>query len=122
MYKNVVATGSAGPGRPAARLTQTIFFPGAGHVYPHLDPTPAECPVRWAKAGILLPGFDASGTRDPTAWRRSNEPIKETIRAWIALIKDGSNWTVAVPSKAGIPNAPGLANFEAQLLRAPDKP
>ena len=83
---------------------------------------PSECPVRWAKAGILLPGFDASGTRDPTAWRRSNEPIKETIRAWIALIKDSSNWTAAVPSKAGIPDAPGLANFEAQLLRAPDKP
>ena len=41
VYKNVVATGSAGPGRPAARTdSEGFFFPGAGHVYPHLHETP----------------------------------------------------------------------------------
>ena len=40
VYKNVVATGSAGPGRPAARTdSEGFFFPGAGHAYPHLDKT-----------------------------------------------------------------------------------
>ncbi len=34
--------GRLGLAGPLRRLTQTIFFPGAGLTYPHLDPTPGS--------------------------------------------------------------------------------
>jgi hypothetical protein len=69
-----------------------------------------------------LPGFDADGARTATAWNKNKEPIKSTIRAWIALIKDHSKWNGSAPISAGVHGAPGLAEFEGQLARAPEKP
>ena len=83
----------------------------------------AECPARWAQVtGSPLPGFDADGTRTASAWCKNKEPIKATIRAWIALIKDHSKWNGTAPVPAGVRGAPSLADFEGQLARAPEKP
>ena len=90
----------------------------AGRCHP-----PAECPARWHQVtGSALPGFDADGARTAGAWFRNKEPIKSTIRAWIALIKDHSKWNGSAPVPAGVHGAPGLAEFEGQLARAPEKP
>jgi hypothetical protein len=89
-----------------------------GRCHPH-----AECPARWAQVtGSPLPGFDADGTRTGGAWFKNKEPIKATIRAWIALIKDHSKWNGAAPVPAGVRGAPSLADFEGQLARAPERP
>ena len=83
----------------------------------------ADCPSRWYKAvGTPLPGFHSDGTRDEDAWRQKKEPIKATIREWIALIKDPSVWNGAVPFQAGVSGAPQLEDFQRQLTLAPEKP
>jgi hypothetical protein len=90
----------------------------AGRCHPH-----AECPTRWSQVtGSNLPGFDADGARIATAWHKNKEPIKATIRAWIALIKDHSKWNGTAPVPAGVRGAPSLTDFERQLAQAPEKP
>ena len=55
-------------------------------------------------------------------WWKSKEPIKSTIQAWIALIKDHSNWNGKPPVPAGVPGAARLEDFERRLKAAPEKP
>jgi hypothetical protein len=81
----------------------------------------AECPNRWGRKGIALPGFNLDGTPDPSKWAKVKEPIWATIQAWINLIKDHSQWNNAAPVCAGVPNAPSLADFEKRRLGAPLK-
>jgi hypothetical protein len=70
-----------------------------------------------------MPGFNLDGTLDPAQWSKGKEPIRATVQAWISLIKDHSKWNDAAPVRyAGAPNAPGLADFEKRVARAPDKP
>jgi hypothetical protein len=63
----------------------------------------ADCPKRWIKAGFPLPGFLPDGTRDPSAWRGSKEPIKATIAAWIAFLQEPSHFIATGPTQAGVP-------------------
>jgi hypothetical protein len=57
----------------------------------------AECPKRWGKKGIALPGFKLDGTYD-------------------------SQWNNSAPVRAGVANAPSLVDFERRLPAAPPKP
>ena len=83
----------------------------------------AECPQRWNKVvGSPMPGFLADGSRDETQWRQKKEPIKSTIRAWIALLSDPIPWNGALPIPAGVSGAPNLDDFQRQLALAPEKP
>jgi hypothetical protein len=83
----------------------------------------AECPESWATAGYILPGFDAAGNRVVGAWHTApNEPIKKTVKAWVAFIKDLKNYHDRSPAIAGVPGAPDLASFEARVAGAPAKP
>ena len=81
----------------------------------------AECPKRWGKKGVALPGFNLDGTQDPAQWK-GKEPIKSTIQAWITLLKDHSMWNNSAPVRSGVANAPSLADFEKRLPAAPAKP
>ena len=81
----------------------------------------AECPKRWGKKGVALPGFNLDGTHDPAQWK-GKEPIKSTIQAWITLLKDHSMWNNSAPVRSGVANAPSLADFERRLPAAPLKP
>ena len=90
----------------------------AGRCHPH-----AECPKRWYnKVGSVMPGFHPDGSRDNAMWWKSKEPIKSTVQAWIALIKDHSNWNGKPPVPAGVPGAARLEDFERRLKAAPEKP
>ena len=83
----------------------------------------SECPQRWSKAvGSPMPGFLANGTRDETQWKQRKEPIKATIRAWIALLTDPTPWNGMLPITAGVSGAPNLEDFQRQLALAPEKP
>jgi len=82
----------------------------------------AECPKRWGKVGIQLPGFLLDGTRDPSAWRGNKEPIRATIAAWIAFIQEPSNFLSNGPMQAGVTGAPKLEDFQRRLAQAPAKP
>ena len=83
----------------------------------------SECPQRWNKAvGSPMPGFLANGTRDETQWKQKKEPIKATIRAWIALLTDPAPWNGMLPITAGVSGAPNLEDFQRQLALAPEKP
>ena len=81
----------------------------------------AECPKRWGKKGVALPGFHLDGTHDPAQWK-GKEPIKSTIQAWITLLKDHSMWNNSAPVRSGVANAPSLADFERRLPAVPPKP
>jgi hypothetical protein len=81
----------------------------------------AECPKRWGKKGIALPGFTLDGAHDPAQWK-GKEPIKATVQAWITLLKDNTKWNNLPPVRAGAANAPSLADFEKRLPAAPLKP
>ncbi len=83
----------------------------------------SECPQRWNKAiGSPMPGFLADGSRDEAQWRQKKEPIKATIRAWIALLSDPAPWNGTLPISAGVSGAPNLDDFQRQLALAPEKP
>ena len=83
----------------------------------------SECPQRWHRViGSPMPGFLPDGTRDETQWRQKKEPIKATIRAWIALLSDPAPWNGTLPITAGVSGAPNLEDFQRQLLLAPEKP
>ena len=83
----------------------------------------AECPGRWAKSGGgIMPGFLVDGSRDPTQWAKGKEPIRSTVQAWVALLKDHSKWGGAAPVRCGVPGAPALADFERRVSLAPIKP
>ena len=83
----------------------------------------SECPQRWNRAvGSPLPGFLANGMRDEAQWKQKKEPIKATIRAWIALLSDPAPWNGMLPITAGVSGAPNLEDFQRQLLLAPEKP
>ena len=83
----------------------------------------AECPAHWGGAGCTLPGFDADGARVASAWHAAtNEPIRKTVKAWVAFIQDLKNYHDRAPFVAGVPGAPDLASFEARVAGAPAKP
>ena len=69
-----------------------------------------------------MPGFLEDGSRDEKQWRQKKEPIKATIRAWIALLSDHSQWGGSAPVPAGVSGAPNLDDFQRQLALAPEKP
>jgi hypothetical protein len=82
-----------------------------------------ECPVWWGNQGTALPGFDIHGQRIPGEWHgSSNEPLKKTIKAWVAFLEDLSNFNNAAPIPAGVAGAPDLGRFQARALTAPVKP
>ena len=85
---------------------------------------PAECPSRWQKKGITLPGFNTSdGTRDGRAWSKSGkEPIRATIQSWIDFINNPSNWNGRTPVPAGVAGGLSVTDFENRLPAAPVKP
>ena len=83
---------------------------------------PGECPKRWLKGGLVMPGFRSDGTRDPAGWRKDSEPIKATMIAWVALLKDHSNWNGAPPVQVGVAGAPSLSDYEQYAKVAPDRP
>ena len=81
-----------------------------------------ECPKRWQKGGLVMPGFRSDGTRDPAGWRKDSEPIKATMLAWVALLKDHSNWNGVAPIQVGVAGAPSLSDYEQYAKVAPDRP
>ena len=82
-----------------------------------------ECPSTWGAAGFPLPGFDASGNRIDSEWNvPSNEPIRKTIRAWVAFLKEPKTFRNPPPIAAGVAGAPDLAAFEGRVATAPAKP
>jgi hypothetical protein len=85
---------------------------------------PAECPSRWIRKGITLPGFNlADGTRDGRAWTKSGkEPLRATIQAWIDFINDSTNWNGRTPVPAGVAGGLSVRDFEKRLPAAPVKP
>ncbi len=84
----------------------------------------SECPSRWQKKGITLPGFNTSdGTRDGRAWSKSGkEPIRATIQSWIDFINNPSNWNGRTPVPAGVAGGLSVTDFENRLPAAPVKP
>ena len=78
----------------------------------------------WQDRGsVPLPGFDAAGARVAGAWHAAtNEPIRKTVKAWVAFIKDLKNYHDSAPFVAGVPGAPDLASFEVRIAGAPAKP
>jgi hypothetical protein len=80
-----------------------------------------ECPTAWGNLGKPLPGFHADGSRAPRKWK-GNEPIAKTVSAWVDFLTDPSNFSVPVPSPAGVSGAPTLADFQARVATAPTKP
>jgi hypothetical protein len=82
-----------------------------------------ECPVWWGSNGTALPGFDIHGQRIPGDWHgSSNEPLKKTMKAWVAFLEDHSHFNNAAPTPAGVAGAPDLARFQARVLTAPVRP
>jgi len=82
-----------------------------------------ECPKEWGAAGVALPGFSLDGKRLPTQWNmKAHEPIQKTVKAWVAFLKNHTNFENNVPLVAGVPGAPDLDGFVAQALVAPVKP
>jgi hypothetical protein len=84
----------------------------------------SECPSRWQKKGITLPGFNAAdSTRDGRAWTKSGkEPLRATIQSWIDFINNPSNWNGRSPVPAGIAGGLSVTDFEKRLPAAPVKP
>lgn len=80
-----------------------------------------ECPLRWARASRPLPGFGLDGLRDSTAWSSTGDPLRKTVRKWIAFLKDQSNFNGADASVSGHSGSPSLADFEAFEARAPKR-
>ena len=80
-----------------------------------------ECPTAWGNLGKPLPGFRADGSRAAKKWK-GNEPIAKTVTAWVNFLSDPSNFSVPVPSPAGVSGAPTLADFQARVATAPAKP
>ncbi len=72
---------------------------------------------------MALPGFGLDGKHIPAKWIMTVlEPIQKTVLAWIAFIKDHTNFKNNVPVVAGVAGAPDLDGFVAQALVAPTKP
>jgi len=83
---------------------------------------PGECPKRWTKGGLVMPGFRSDGTRDPAGWRKELEPIKATMAAWVSLLTDHTNWNGVAPVPVGVAGAPSLSDYEQYAKVAPDRP
>jgi hypothetical protein len=84
----------------------------------------SECPSRWQKKGLTLPGFNAAdGTRDGRAWTKSGkEPLRATIQSWIDFINNPTNWNGRSPVPAGVAGGLSVSDFEKRLPAAPTKP
>ena len=84
----------------------------------------SECPSRWQKRGITLPGFNAAdSTRDGRAWTKSGkEPLRATIQSWIDFINNPTNWNGRSPVPAGVAGGLSVSDFEKRLPAAPTKP
>jgi hypothetical protein len=89
----------------------------------HIEHFHGKCPKEWGAAGVALPGFGLDGKRIPAKWSimmTVHEPTQKTVKAWIAFIKDHTNFENNVPVVAGVAGAPD--GFVAQALVAPVKP
>jgi hypothetical protein len=84
----------------------------------------SECPMRWQRKGITLPGFSAANsTREGNSWTKSGrEPLKATIQSWIDFINDPTNWNGRAPVPAGVAGGLSVTDFEQRLPAAPVKP
>ena len=79
-----------------------------------------ECPTEWGKLSRALPGFADDGSRIDKAWCK-NEPIQRVVTAWTNFLQDKSNFNNNIPTVAGVPGAPSLADFQARIAGAPVK-
>ncbi len=72
---------------------------------------------------MALPGFSLDGKHIPAQWdTKAHEPIQKTVKAWVAFLKDHTNFENNAPLVAGVAGAPDLDGFVAQALVAPVKP
>ncbi len=69
-----------------------------------------------------MPGFLPDEARDPAGWWKDLEPIRATMVAWVALLKDHSSWNGIAPVQAGVAGAPNLSDYERYAKVAPDRP
>ena len=72
---------------------------------------------------MALPGFSLDGKRIPAQWNaKAHEPVQKTVKAWVAFLKDHTNFENNAPLVAGVAGAPDLDGFVAQALVDPVKP
>ena len=86
-------------------------------------PTSLQQFNKWGSAGFPLTGFDAAGDCIDSEWNVPlNEPIRKTIRAWVAFLKEPKTFRTFPPTAAGVAGAPDLAAFEGRVATALAKP